>query len=56
MLKALHVLKIFTFCPDFFGYVGKRLDKMGKINFEIYDVTNWSTLILSGVFSVICHA
>ena len=27
MLKTLFVLAIFIFCPDFFGLVGKRLDK-----------------------------
>ena len=30
-------------CPDFFGYVGQRLDKRPKTNFEIYDVSNWKT-------------
>ena len=37
------VLKIFTFFPDFFGYVGKLLNKKGKVNFKIYDVASWST-------------
>ena len=31
------------FCPDFFGHVGKRLYKKAKVNFEIYDVTEWET-------------
>ena len=26
-----------------FGYVEKRLDKKGKVNFKIYDITNWRT-------------
>ena len=30
MLKALFVLEIFKFCPDFFGHVGKQLDKKAK--------------------------
>ena len=33
-LKALFVLKIFKFCPDFLVNVGKRLDKETKV----YDV------------------
>ena len=24
-----------------FGHIGKRLDKNAKVNFQIYDVTNW---------------
>ena len=31
ILKALFILKIFNFYPDFFGHVGKRLD---KVNFK----------------------
>ena len=26
-----------------FGHVGKQLDKKGKVNFQIYDVTDWKT-------------
>ena len=26
-LKALFVIKIFKFCPELFGHVGKRLDR-----------------------------
>ena len=29
------------FCSDFYGYVGKWLDKKAKVNFNIYNVTNW---------------
>ena len=36
--KALFVLKIFKFCPDVFGHVGKQIDKKAKANFKIYDV------------------
>ena len=44
ILKALSVLKIFTFFfPDFFGYIKKRIDKKAKVNFKIYDITNWNT-------------
>ena len=35
-----YVIKIFW--PDFYGYLGKRLDKTAKVNFKIYDVTNWN--------------
>ena len=30
------------FFPDFFGYLIKRLDNKAKINFKIYDLTNWN--------------
>ena len=43
MWKALFVLKIFTFFSWIFGYSGKQLDKKAKINFKIYDVTDWGT-------------
>ena len=36
-------LKIFTFLSWLFGYVEKRLDKINKANFKIYDVTAWTT-------------
>ena len=32
-----------NFCADFFGNVGKRLDKKVKVNFEMYDVINQET-------------
>ena len=41
--KALFVLKIFKFLSWLFGYVSKRLDEKGMINFKIYDVTAWLT-------------
>ena len=28
---------------NFFGHVGKRLDKKSKVNFKIYEVTIWET-------------
>ena len=44
MLKALFVLKVFKFlCFLLFGYVGKRLYNKAKINFKLYDVTDWET-------------
>ena len=36
---------IFNFCSEFFGHVGKRLDKKVQVNFKIYDVTNWEKII-----------
>ena len=41
MLKALFVLEIFTFPSWLFGYVEKQLGKETKIDFKIYDVTDW---------------
>ena len=29
-------------CPDF-GDLGKQLDKKAKVEFKIYDVTEWET-------------
>ena len=41
-LKAIFVLKIFTFLFCLFGYVEKRLDNnKAMVNFKIYDVTDW---------------
>ena len=42
-LKALFVLEIFQFSFWIFGHVEKRRNKKAKVNFEIYDVTNWIT-------------
>ena len=44
MLKALFVLEIFKFFSWLFGYAKKWLDKTTKVNFKIYDVTNWTTI------------
>ena len=33
--------KAFNFCPDFFGFVRKRLDKKAKVYLKICDVTTW---------------
>ena len=37
----------FTFYPDFFGYVEKRLDKKVQVNFKIYDVASWNTITIN---------
>ena len=42
-LQALFLLKIFKFFPDFFGHVGKRLDKKTNVNFKAYDLIYWKT-------------
>ena len=36
MLKALFILEIF------FDPVGKQPDKKAKVNFKVYDVTEWA--------------
>ena len=41
-LKALLSLRYQIFCHNFFD-VGKRLAKKPKVNFKIYDVTEWTT-------------
>ena len=43
MLKALFAFEIFTFLSWHFGYVEKWLDEKAKVNFKIYDVTDWPT-------------
>ena len=43
MLKALYVLEIFSLLSQRFGYVENQFDKKVKVNFEIYDVTDWET-------------
>ena len=42
MLKALSVFEIFNFFPCRFGYAENQLDQKAKLNFNIYDVTNWT--------------
>ena len=42
-LKALFVLETFQFSFWIFGHVEKWRNKKAKVNFEIYDVTNWTT-------------
>ena len=43
MLKARFTLEIFTFLSSIFGCWEKRLDKKTMINFNMYDVTAWTT-------------
>ena len=43
ILNALFFLKRFKLCLEFFGHVGKLLDKKAKLNFKIYDIINWKT-------------
>ena len=46
--KALLVLKIFKFCPDFLDHVGKQFDKM--VILKINDVTNCQQAITIHIF------
>ena len=41
--KLFLFLRCLNFCPDFFGYVEKWLDKKDLVNFEISDIINWET-------------
>ena len=41
--ELLSFSRYVTFYPDIFGYVGKRLDKIAKVNLKNYDVTDWET-------------
>ena len=41
MLKAFVALEIFTFLSWLFGYVEKRFDRKGMVDFKAYDVTDW---------------
>ena len=43
MLKTLFFLEIFTFLYSLLGYVEKRFDMKVIVNFEIYDVADWTT-------------
>ena len=43
MLKALFLLKIFTFLSRPFGDIEERLDKKADANFKIHGVTDWTT-------------
>ena len=42
MLKAPFVLEIFTFLSRRLGYVEKRLVKKAMVNFETYNVKDWT--------------
>lgn len=42
IIKALFVFKTFTFSSWLFVQTGKPLDKQPKVNFRIYDVTDWT--------------
>ena len=42
-LEMMIVIKTFQFLSWIFGQAGKGLDKMAKVNFKIYDVTNQIT-------------
>ena len=44
--KFFVLKKYINFCHDFFGHVGKGTNKKAKVNFKIYDVANWETIII----------
>ena len=41
--SSFRSLRGLTFCPNFFGNVGKWVDKKAKVNSKIYDFINWKT-------------
>ena len=43
LLKALFVIEILKMLSWLFGYVEKRRDNKAKVNFKIYDATDWTT-------------
>lgn len=36
-------IRYLTFWSDFFGHVGKQLDKKARVDFKIHGVINWET-------------
>ena len=42
-LKALFVLKIFTFLFRLFGHIGKQFDDKAKVRLKIRNIKNWET-------------
>ena len=42
IVKALFLLKLFTFLSWLFGYAEKRLEMQANVNFKIYVVTDWT--------------
>ena len=43
MLRAVFVIQIFAFLYWIFGFDEKRFDKKTRVNFKIYDATDWTT-------------
>ena len=43
-MKARFFLKILKVLSWLFGHAEKRFDEKNKVNFKIYDVTNWLTI------------
>ena len=50
ILRALFVLKIFSFCHDFLVLQEKRLNQKDKVNFKIRDITTWLTKVAIHIF------
>ena len=49
------VLEIFKFLFWIFCHAGKRLDQKTKVNFKIYDVTNWVAIIKINIYQISCE-
>ena len=43
IISSIFFVRYLDFCPDFFGQVGKRLDKKNGVNFKRSDITIWET-------------
>ena len=46
------VLEIFKFLFLIFCHAGKRLDQKTKVNFKMYDVTNWVAIIKINIYQI----
>ena len=53
MLEALFIPKTLKYLSSLFGYVEKRLNEKAKVNFKIYDVTNWQQITAIHILSSI---
>ena len=46
------VLEVFKFLFLIFCHAGKRLDQKTKVNFKMYDVTNWVAIIKINIYQI----
>ena len=49
-------LTYLIFCPDFFGHVGKRLNKKVKVTLKIYDFIYWKQIITIHILLIISRS
>ena len=54
MMKALFILKIFKSLSQFFGHLGKWLNKKAKGNFKIYDITDGEAITMLTLRNISC--